>query len=378
MGIPNESRRALLLTLLGVGILVAALVAVGRLTPTDDRASAVDSTAKQTSETPSGSGSDVPSADVRSDSGGQIEPKQSRQPKEKKSPKRRPKADGGQAAADAGAAGLRDLVEGALGEEPAGPADPATFRIASLNVLGNSHTRPGGNMCCRWAGARARMGGTVGAIRGVGVDVIGFQEFEAMQNGAFLGMTGGWETYPGMRFGRNPVRNSIGWNTTVFEMVRASTMQIPYFHGKPVRVPYVLLKHRETGRLAWFINVHNPASTRCNAQRWRTIATRKEIALMNRLQRPSGGQAGIPTFLMGDFNEKAEAFCSVTRGANAQAANGGTASPCRSPANRIDWIFGSTTGVSFSGYGEVGRGRISDHPLIHASVTLSGDAPAME
>jgi hypothetical protein len=180
--------------------------------------------------------------------------------------------------------------------------------------------------------------------------------------------------------GNNPVRNSIAWNVSVFELVEAHTIGIPYFDGKLVPMPYVLLEHRETGRLAWFINIHNPASVRGPAQHWRDVATSKEIALMNDLQAPqSDGQAGVPTFLTGDFNEKSEAFCRVTAGANAQAANGGTASPCRLPAQTgIDWIFGSTPGVSFSGYVRMDGGlvaRATDHPLVFSDVTLSGAVP---
>ena len=40
---------------------------------------------------------------------------------------------------------------------------------------------------------------------------------------------------------------------------RGRTVQIPYFHGNLIRMPYVLLRNRLTGREAWFFNSHNPA-----------------------------------------------------------------------------------------------------------------------
>ncbi|RHW25915.1 hypothetical protein D0Z08_16370 [Nocardioides immobilis] len=276
------------------------------------------------------------------------------------------------------AAKLRDRVQQTVDGLSAAPA---TFRIASFNVLGYSHTKPGGNKCCRWAGGVARMASAVQLIRGNNFHVVGFQEFEKEQYGAFLSMTGGgWQVYPGLRLGTNPVRNSIAWDTSTFELVSAHTTPIPYFHGHMVPMPYVLLKHRETGRLSWFINIHNPASVRGPAQHWRDLATSREIALMRDLQKPRAGYPlGIPTFLMGDFNEKAEAFCRVTAGANAQAANGGSSTPCRLPGNHgIDWIFGTREGVTFSNYARLSGGLISrttDHPLIYSDVTLDGDAP---
>jgi endonuclease/exonuclease/phosphatase family metal-dependent hydrolase len=356
-------RRARLLPVLGIIVLVAALLAVGRLAMANNEPTATDETAASPSPTTAedGTGDDDP------------------QPREKQKPKpdkpRHDKKEGRRVASD-----LRDRVQIAADglEAPA-----ATFRLASFNVLGASHTGPGGNKP-GYAGGTSRMGWAVQLLRGSNASVVGLQEYESSQHGTFSRLTGGaWGVYPGMQLGNKGVRNSIAWNTAVWELVEAHTIPIPYFHGTLVPMPYVLLKHEETGRLAWFINIHNPASTRGPAQHWRDIATQKEIALMNDLQEPqSDNQLGIPTFLMGDFNEKAEAFCRVTAGADAQAANGGVSSPCQLPANHgIDWIFGSIPGVTFSGYSRLDGGlvnRVSDHPLVHTDVTLDGEAPFVE
>ena len=371
MGKHEQPRRARLLPVLGIIVLVAALLAVARFAMANDQATATDDTdptvatssvtQSATDDVQEGTDGPSPTKDDKGKDG-----KKDGKGDEKKDKKRSDR--------------LRDKVQLAADGLA---ADPASFRIASFNVLGASHTGPGGNKP-GYAGGTSRMGWALQLIRGNNISVVGLQEYEKTQHGTFTRLVGGgWGVYPGLQVGNKGVRNSIAWNTAVFELVEAHTIPIPYFHGNLVPMPYILLKHRETGRLSWFINIHNPASVRGPAQHWRDVATAKEIALMNDLQAPqSPNELGIPTFLMGDFNEKAEAFCRVTAGADAQAANGGTASPCRLPANHgIDWIFGSTPGVAFSGYVRMDGGlvnRISDHPMIFSDVTLSGEAPWVE
>lgn len=249
-----------------------------------------------------------------------------------------------------------------------------TFRMASFNVLGHSHTTPGGNKPS-FADGRTRINWTVDLLRGQGIDVAGLQEYEPIQHHAFVAKVGGsYAVYPGLQIGNNAVRNSVVWNTAEWEAVETRTIDIPYFRGNLVPMPYVLLKHKETGRQAWFINIHNPVSSkkRGNNDHWRTVATQKQVALMAQLR-----SEDTPVFLMGDFNERGEAFCKVTAGGQAVAANGGSGGPpCSVPGGAgIDWIF-STPDVAFSGYqrfqSDVVR-RISDHPMILASATLSDD-----
>jgi len=373
-------RRARLLPVLGIIALVAALLAVGRFAMANNETTARDNAIADAavtslldgeSESPDSESDDKPGkTDKPGGQGGSNNDNSNGGKNGSKGPKgdRRPSIS------------LRNRVQVAADGLA---ADPAAFRIASFNVLGASHTGQGGNKR-GYASGTTRMGWAVQLIRGNNISVVGLQEYEQVQHGTFTNITGGgWGVYPGMQVGNKGVRNSIAWNNGVWELVEAHTIPIPYFHGNLVPMPYVLLKHKETGRLSWFINIHNPASTRGPAQHWRDVATAKEIALMNDLQAPSSpNQIGIPTFLTGDFNEKSEAFCRVTAGANAQAANGGTSSPCRLPSNHgIDWIFGSTPGVAFSGYVRMDGGlvnRVSDHPLVFSDVTLSGEAPYVD
>lgn len=262
---------------------------------------------------------------------------------------------------------LLDTVQEQVTEIPLVPA--ATFRVSSFNVLGASHTARSGNKPGYRSGPQ-RMAGAVGLVRAFGVDVVGFQEFESTQFGAFNRMTGGsWGVYPGLQLGRNSVRNSIAWKRDVWTAVSTQSIAIPYFHGNRVRMPYVLLQHNATGRKVWFINVHNPASTRNHPgnERWRDVATALEISLVNRLH----AQTGFPVILTGDFNERSEAFCKITSRAPVRAANGGSAGGRCSPppAHGIDWIFG-TEDVAFSNYG-FRRSGVSDHPIISSTVTIS-------
>ena len=360
----ETSRRARLLPVLGIIALVSVLLAVGKFAMANNETTATDDT-KPPVSTPTAKDKteDGPKAPKRD--------KPSNQPEKTEKPDKKPGKKPGKK--------LRDKVQMAADGLP---APDATFRIASFNVLGASHTGAGGNKR-GYAGGSTRMGWATQLIRGNNVSIVGLQEYEKTQHGTFSNITGGgWGIYPGLQVGNKGVRNSIAWNNGVWELVEAHTIPIPYFHGNLVPMPYVLLKHKATGRLAWFINIHNPASTRGPAQHWRDVATAKEIALMNQLQAPqSTNQIGTPTFLMGDFNEKSEAFCRVVPGATAQAANGGAA-PCSPPAGHgIDWIFGSTPGVSFSNYVRMDGGlvnRVSDHPMIYADVTLTGEAPFVE
>ncbi len=250
---------------------------------------------------------------------------------------------------------------------------PLTFRIASFNVLGSSHTGGGGNKPGYNNGA-ARMGIVVDLLRGQGVDVVGFQEFEPSQFYAFRNRTGSsWGVYPGMSLGTKGVRNSVAWNTSVWQAVETHTTTIPYFRGNRVLIPYVLLRNPATGREAWFISIHNPTSNaqRGNNQGWRNVATNIERNLMIRLHAD-----GTPVFLSGDFNERNEAFCKMTYGGALQSASGGSGGPpCQLPPNLgIDWVF-SSTDVAFSNYLRYQTPyvhRASDHPLVRADATLSG------
>jgi hypothetical protein len=58
--------------------------------------------------------------------------------------------------------------------------DAYSFTIASFNVLGHSHTVPGGNRK-GYASSGVRMGWALSALQGNGADIVGLQEFQQPQ-----------------------------------------------------------------------------------------------------------------------------------------------------------------------------------------------------
>lgn len=246
-----------------------------------------------------------------------------------------------------------------------------TFRVSTFNVLGASHTNPGGNKR-GWAGASTRMSWAVSVLRSSGADVVGFQEFEESQYRTFAGQTAGtWDVYPGLSGDPRAVRNSIAWRTDTWQLVDAATTPIPYFRGQRVPMPYVRLRNIASGQDVYFINVHNPATTGRwgDNERWRDAATSLEIGLISQLH-----TAGFPVVLTGDFNEREEVFCKVTGSGAMRAANGGSVGgSCAPPPDmNVDWIFGSSV-IEFSNFLATKGGlvqRATDHPFVVADATI--------
>jgi endonuclease/exonuclease/phosphatase family metal-dependent hydrolase len=277
-------------------------------------------------------------------------------------------------ARNAARAAAEEAARLAREREQAAQSPTTTFRTATINVLGDSHTRRGGDKPGFRSGA-ARMGGVVGILRSQNLDVVGFQEFERPQKAAFNRLAGGWDLFTGTERGRD----SIAYRTGIWEYVQGGTRTIPYFHGNPAPLPWVTLRHRETGRVVSFISIHNPTSSarRGNNARHRIEATRREIALVRTLS--SGGN---PVVLLGDFNERGQAFCMVTRGGDLIAANGGSHSGNCAPPRRsgIDWIFG-TRDIVFSDYLRHQDARvrhITDHPVVIARATITERLPGAD
>ena len=246
---------------------------------------------------------------------------------------------------------------------------PTTFRVGTFNVLGASHTSPGGNKH-GWAPAAARMTWATSILQSYDADVIGFQEFESSQVNTFLARTAGtWGVYPG---NAGDPRNSIAWRTSVWDLVQGATVGIPYFHGSTVQMPYVRLRNIESGQDVYFINVHNPATTGRwgNNERWRDAATAREITLINQLHAQN-----FPVVLTGDFNERDEIFCKITGSGAMVSASGGAASGgnCIPPSGMgVDWIFGSSV-IRFSDYLAQHNGlvqRATDHPFVVTTATI--------
>jgi hypothetical protein len=279
-------------------------------------------------------------------------------------------------------AGLTVLMSATLTLGVAGPASSqlgraaktgtpsAAFTLSSFNVLGSSHTPPGG----RYADGPTRMKWAVQLLNSHSVDVAGLQEMQYDQLTTFLQVTNGaWGVYPGFQLRKRDTENSIAWRTNQWTLVSATTVTIPYFDGNPRPMPVVLLRNRATGVASYFANFHNPGDTaqHRNQGAYRQQATTIEIALAN-----DKVKSGIPLFVTGDMNDRAPYFCRMTGEApRMKAARGGTNINGVCDAQRpraVDWIFGRRA-TAFTNYVE-DRGplvaKTSDHPMIVSDVRV--------
>jgi hypothetical protein len=247
-----------------------------------------------------------------------------------------------------------------------------TFRMASFNALGSSHTHKGGRRKQKASGyARTHRAGQY--VLDNNIDLVGFQEMQGDQRNAFMAATGGrYALYPGNQLRGMDGENSIAYRLDTWELVKADSVPIPYFGGRPRNMPVILLKNKQTGITAYFANFHNPADTGEYGKqgRWRAAAKAREAELFGQLR-----ETGYPLFVTGDMNERQSWFCTVAGPGDLKAAAGGEGARngCSVAGGfRIDWIVGSHD-VTFSNYREDRSGLVAwmtDHPVVMADVTI--------
>jgi len=247
-----------------------------------------------------------------------------------------------------------------------------TFRMATFNALGSSHTR-GHNHRRQKASGPARTARAGHYVLDNNIDLVGFQEMQGDQRSAFMNATGGrFGLYPGNELRSMDGENSIAYRLDTWELVKADSVPIPYFGGRPRNMPVLLLRNKQTGITAYFTNFHNPADTGeyGNQARWRAAAKAREVALFSDLR-----DDGYPVFVTGDMNEKQSWFCAVAGPGDLKAAAGGEGGRdgCSVAGGfRIDWIAGSHD-VQFSNYREDKSGLVAwmtDHPVMTTDVTI--------
>ncbi len=244
--------------------------------------------------------------------------------------------------------------------------DDPGFVLASFNVLGASHTKHGG----KYAVAAQRTPRAYQLIEDWGVDVAGLQEFQDGQKADFLNLAGGAfgvYNFTGPR-GKEDTDNAIVWRKSVFDFVHGETYDIPYFHGNTRHMPLVLLRNRLTGRLAYFMNTHNPANVRGPAQKWRDQAIEIERQKIIELRK-----TGRAVFLTGDFNDRQNAFCPLTASMLSISPNSVPSMTCAYPKQgSIDWIYaaGPTRFSWFMRDKTPQQTAISDHPIVVAQAHL--------
>lgn len=239
-----------------------------------------------------------------------------------------------------------------------------TFQIGSFNVLGSQHSAPGGDHA-RYPAASVRNAGAVARIRSFGVDILGTQELQPDQLNAIQAMTG-YAAYPGYAFGPRETDNSILYDDSRFEFVSGSSFTIHFMSAnRPQTI--LRLRDKETGREFYVLNMH--ASTGEGGYAVTRRAGHYIAAnTVNRLKAD-----GIPIFLTGDMNDRAEFFCRVAPMTGMVAAIGGSISGGCRPAGAlaVDWVLGWGN-VGFSNYIEDRStlGRVSDHHFIAATATV--------
>ena len=245
------------------------------------------------------------------------------------------------------------------------------FRLGTFNVLGASHTKPGGDAASRYPGYETRLPKAIKTLDDNGVDVVGLQEFQKPQHEMFQNLAGNrYGVYPAKR--DVDTENSIVWRLSSFALVEAHRFDVTYFNGSIRKMPYILLRERSTGHTAWFINVHNPANTRRYPlqEKYRALAIEAERNLVIKLR-----GTGRPVFLTGDLNDREKAFCPLTAGKLTLAPQSVPSMTCAPPATLgIDWIFGAgqTRFLTYSVDWSTKDRKISDHPLVLSQTHLAG------
>ena len=239
-----------------------------------------------------------------------------------------------------------------------------TFQIGSFNVLGSQHSAPGGDHA-RYPAASARNAGAVARIRSFGVDILGTQELQPDQLNGITAMTG-YAAYPGYAFGSRETDNSILYDDSKFEFVSGSYFTIHFMHANR---PQTILRLRDkaTGREFYVLNMHASAGEGGYAVT-RRAGHYTAAATVNRLK-----SEGIPIFLTGDMNDRAEFFCRVAPATGMVAAIGGSTVGGCHPAGAlaVDWVLGWGN-VGFSNYIEDRSTMqvVSDHYFVSATATV--------
>jgi endonuclease/exonuclease/phosphatase family metal-dependent hydrolase len=245
--------------------------------------------------------------------------------------------------------------------------------VASLNTLGASHTKDSS----RYATYDIRTPKQVALLRDTyHVDVVGLQEFQSPQRRTFLAAAGNtYGIYPddatlATTSGYGLTENSIIWNNSTMEFVSGELIEVPYFTGVR-KMPVVLLRDRVTGRTAYFINVHNPASGVGYGDQ---TTHRREAIAIERAKIIALRATGRPVFLTGDFNDRLAAFCPITADMLTITPDSIPSMTCAPPPTvGIDWVF-AAGGARFTRYARDWKPKdlhLTDHPIVWTRAHLS-------
>ena len=243
-----------------------------------------------------------------------------------------------------------------------GHAPSGGFRVATFNVLGSSHTGPGGDQHAGWSSGTERIVAAIDLLDARGVSVAGLQEFESPQYRVFhRRYAGRWAAW----FAGGDSRNAVIWRTDTWKLVSARSFPIPYINGTD-EMPVVLLRNLATGTQLYVVNVHNPSNMYGTFAHQRSQALRIESGVVDQLL-----VTETPLLLTGDFNATDEPVCTFTpRLANAFGSSQGRCGAQRGES--IDHIFGGRLAFDDTrSDGTPKRERISDHDLVLTTVSTT-------
>lgn len=242
-----------------------------------------------------------------------------------------------------------------------------SFTIGSFNVLGSQHSTRTGDKP-GFPSAAWRTPAAVGVMRAHGVDILGLQETQPDQLNTLQRLTG-YAAYPGYAFGANETDNSILYNPAKFSFVSGSHFTIHFMHAdRPQTI--LRLRDKATGREFYVLNMHASAGFTGQYAVTRRAGHLIAAATVNRLKAD-----GIPIFLTGDMNDRADFFCRVVPLTGMVSFMGGSVSGgCHPPPRMdVDWVLG-WGGVTFSNYWQdrstVLR-KVSDHFFVSAVATIA-------
>lgn len=248
---------------------------------------------------------------------------------------------------------------------------PATtpVRITTFNVLG-AHLTGRGSDRPQYADGARRMAIAMGHLNATGSSIAVFQEFESPQ-AAVVAAAPGWQLHRGtgnsIFRGGNYSGNAIAWRSDTWELVSTSEFSVPW--QVRLNMPVVQLRNLQTDAVVVVIGVHNPASTakQGDQARSRGVARSIEKQYVGSLVR----QTGLPVLLAGDMNERDDVICDF--------AGGGLSTWHQREGGCGSWGYGGVDHVFAAGpvsfdslhVDRSTLGRVSDHPMVSADVTLN-------
>jgi endonuclease/exonuclease/phosphatase family metal-dependent hydrolase len=249
---------------------------------------------------------------------------------------------------------------------------PSDMVVTTFNVLGSSHTRPGGG-AGTYAPARIRDEWSASVLQGYGSDIVAFQELESDQAKDLVRSLGSrYAFYPNANTTKvREIWQSIMWDTTKWTYVEREIVWIPLL-GTTRPNPIVRLRSKATGKDIWVFNVHNSPLARPDRQRERNADVKIEIAKV--LEKRG---LKFPVIFLGDMNEHRPVFCKVTRRTDLEAVTGGSnqGGYCVLPkVHHLDWMFTSPEFKVRSATWDRSPYivRITDHTTLRSTMSIPG------